>query len=305
MKKVWAWAVIAGLPLILLGLFFGFFYSRKEVMVWDGITRQYRIHVPWGIKEKAPLIIALHGYGDKPWLMEVYTGLSALADREKFIVAYPYGLAGTDDAKLSWNGGSCCGAAVDLRVDDVGWVNALVEKIARERPVDEQRVYAVGFSNGALLVYRLAAQTPEKFAGFAAVAGAVSGKRSQDEEIFRLPRPKTGVKMIMAHGEKDLAVPFGGGHNRVLGVSIAEFGSFAQSQAFWAAADGCGTKQNREEPPGYTKITYPDCNQGLLTAYSVNGRAHIWPGGLMEISAYGSIKGLVFTDELWNFFTED
>lgn len=301
-KRVLAWAAIFGVPLVLLGIFFRFFYSREESMVWSGTTRQYRLHVPWGLKGKVPLVVALHGYGDKPWLMEAYTSLSAKADRERFIVVYPYGVAGEDDPKLSWNGGSCCGAAVDAQADDVGWINALVDKISRERPIDKSRVFAVGFSNGALLVHRLAAQTPEKFAGFGAVAGAVSGKRSQDDELYRLPGPRAGVNMIMAHGKKDKAVPFGGGHNRVLGVSIAEFGSFEESQMYWASANGCGVKKNREERPGYTQITYPGCNRGRLTAYTVDNRAHIWPGGLMEITAYGSTAGLKFTDELWSFF---
>ena len=80
------------------------------------------------------------------------------------MIAYPDGLDRT------WNAGACCGPARDRGVDDVGFLDALVAALRRDDGVGD--VYAVGFSNGAMMSYAWACARPGALAGIGPVAGA-------------------------------------------------------------------------------------------------------------------------------------
>ena len=61
-----------------------------------------------------------------------------------FLVAYPNGL------DRAWNaGGGCCGVPGRTGTDDIGFITAMVSAIEHAVPVNANRVYATGISNGA------------------------------------------------------------------------------------------------------------------------------------------------------------
>src|SRR3972149_6035846 len=68
------------------------------------------------------------------------------------------------------NGGHCCGEAAKNNVDDVGFVRALIDELATLINIDPGRVYATGFSNGAIMVYRLACELSDRIAAIGPVA---------------------------------------------------------------------------------------------------------------------------------------
>ena len=51
------------------------------------------------------------------------------------------------------------------------YVEAVIEDAARRFPIDTKRLMAAGFSAGGMMVWNLACTMPERFAGFAAIAG--------------------------------------------------------------------------------------------------------------------------------------
>ena len=119
----------------------------------NGAQRSYLLHVPTGYQagRDYPLVVVLHGAFSTAKEMEDWTGWSALADREGFIVAYPEGGWGILGFLQHWNAGHCCGKAADEGEDDVGFVALVVEDAARRVKVDAARVYVTGFSNGGML----------------------------------------------------------------------------------------------------------------------------------------------------------
>ena len=121
--------------------------------------RSALVHLPPQVVEgrPLPLILAFHGGGGNARHQETYTGMDSLSDQVGFIVVYPNGTGRLGDRLLTWNAGTCCGYASDNQVDDVGFVRALVSDLETRLPIDSQRVYATGFSNGAMMAYRLAA----------------------------------------------------------------------------------------------------------------------------------------------------
>jgi polyhydroxybutyrate depolymerase len=133
---------------------------------FGGVTRTYRLYVPDAPGPMA-LVVALHGgLGSGDQLAET-TQFEPLADREHFVVVFPDGVGAT------WNAGTCCGTAVTRKVDDVAFLVALVDEIARTVSIDRTRVFAVGHSNGAMMAFRLGCEAGNVFAAVVAVAGSL------------------------------------------------------------------------------------------------------------------------------------
>jgi polyhydroxybutyrate depolymerase len=59
------------------------------------------------------------------------------------------------------------------KIDDVGFVRALIDKLAENFPIDRRRIYATGMSNGGMMAHRLAAEASDIIAAVAPVAGGM------------------------------------------------------------------------------------------------------------------------------------
>src|SRR5476651_168181 len=156
-----------------------------------GLNRTYVVHVPKGHDPKTPMpvVLALHGATMNGPMMAWFSGLNRKADEAGFIAVYPNG-TGTHSSYF-WNGGNCCGLAVQNKVDDVAFIDGLLDDLMRAYPVDAQRVYATGMSNGAIMAYRLATELSDRIAAIAPVAGSVGTEISQ---------PKRPVSILHFNG---------------------------------------------------------------------------------------------------------
>ena len=136
------------------------------------LTRTFSLHIPATVSDAkaAPLVIVLHGSGDTGTGIEAMTKFSQLADREGFIVAYPDALA------ENWNDGREAPAieSQTRHVDDVGFVEAMIDDIARQHRLDPKRIYATGFSNGGILADYLGAHLAHRLAAIAPVSGGIA-----------------------------------------------------------------------------------------------------------------------------------
>jgi len=60
-----------------------------ETCTVDGLERTYRLYLPEGVPDDAPLVFVLHGYGGN-FNLDRY-GMNEAADRHGFAVCYPQG----------------------------------------------------------------------------------------------------------------------------------------------------------------------------------------------------------------------
>lgn len=310
MKRLIAAIILTLVPTVVMAGYFGWVYSREEKVSFAGVTRRYRLHRPTGdyTNQKRPLVVALHGYGDLPWAMELYTGLSAKADREKFWVVYPYGTNGTGDANLSWNAGMCCGEALRQKVDDVEYVGNLITLLANKYPVDLNKVYITGFSNGAMLASRIIAETGGNKIKKAAIVAGAAGGSYLSSPYYHLPEGANDVELLLIHGREDKIVPFGGGPNLVRKFfSVAEFISFDETANYWVRSGGCeGELQVKRLTERITEKTYADCLPGRsVTTVEIEDLGHLWSGGLLEKLVAWDKAGWSATDRIWEFFEEN
>ena len=164
----------------------------------EGRERSYQIHIPAKYDSKSPLpvVLALHGAAMNGPMMAAFCGLNKKADEAGFITVYPNG-TGIGIFPI-WNAG---GITTKDLTDDVAFIRALLDDLARVLKVDSKRVFATGMSNGAMMCYRLAAELSDRIAAIAPVAGTMAIEKAN---------PTRPVPIIHFHGTADTFVPFNG-----------------------------------------------------------------------------------------------
>ncbi|WP_042240562.1 alpha/beta hydrolase family esterase [Jejuia pallidilutea] len=266
-----------------------------DSLIFDGAERTYFVHLPvnYNDTKKYPLIFAMHGGGVLGY--EGVMGqseLSELSDDENFIVVYPEGIRTL--GFRTWNAGDCCPSATLLNTNDVGFIDALLEKLKNELPIDAKRVYATGFSNGGQLAYRLANELPNKFAAVSSVAGVL--------QSFPF-NPTRNVPIIHFHSYLDPTAPYNGGLSDAPNINN-NFPSVEDTLTLIANQYGCDIIKETlfSNSTTYDHFRYSDCNENvLIELYVSKDGGHSWPDGQafsgVEITRHFNASKL-----MWDFF---
>lgn len=183
----------------------------KGTMNVGGLPRTYRTYVPQGLAKGAPLVVVMHGSGENGAQIRIGTGygFERLADERGFVVVYP------DAYTFDWNDCSRVGdfSVNGTLVDDVGFLDALVDRLITDVGVDRGRVFATGVSAGGFMSMRLALEAPSRFRAVAAVAANLPMP-----DNFKCKPGGQGTSVMIMNGTQDPLVPFGGGEVNLLGL---------------------------------------------------------------------------------------
>jgi len=264
------------------------------------LERRYLLYVPENGHPPKPAVLALHGAGGTAAWMRDETLLDRAADEHGFIVAYPDGLAidpsrpqGFLDNPQVWNAGAGPGLIVNRGPDDVAFLTAVIADLGRRAPVDYKRIYVMGFSNGAAMTFRFAAERPHMMAAIAPVAGYCPHVPSMDR----------AVPTLYMAGTDDPLVPVNGGYIRSPWDRRVETRPpMAVSLARWARALGIDYVSIRSnESAGVRTDEYsPE-----FTAMIIAGLGHHWPGGrgrLLRRLAGQPSNRVNANETIWDFF---
>ena len=119
------------------------------------------------------LMLVMHGWTMTDDSMRDGTDMDNLAGAQRnAIVVYPDGVG--VGAFSCWsipgmvNPGQCL---FDAGIDDVGFINALIDQMFSRFSIDPSRIYAVGFSNGGMMALSLACRLSHRIAAVGSVAG--------------------------------------------------------------------------------------------------------------------------------------
>ncbi len=197
----------------------------------QGQSRTYYLYTPksYNPSRPMPLVLVFHGHGGSGRSIADVTRFNALAEQKGFIVVYPDGI----NQEWSLRGGS------QKKVDDVSFVTALLGHLKQIRNIDSHRIYATGFSKGAILAQDLACELPDKIAAFASVAGTLPVRVKPN------CRPQTPVSMLMINGTNDLAVHYQGDAKGQRGAGI----SIPETINFWRSRDRCTSSAQEKQLP--------------------------------------------------------
>jgi polyhydroxybutyrate depolymerase len=253
-------------------------------IVSSGLARRSLVFCPKNIEisdlnnsasgSKVPLLLAFHGGLGRPEQMEKLTGFMALAETYGICVAYPEGV------KRYWNDGR----ELEKRrsIDDVQFIEELIDHLRESLPIDEKRIYACGISNGGFFCQFLATQASSRFAAVASVAATVH------EPMFRSLKPARPVPILFIVGEEDPVVPYRGGEIELAGKKSGHVVDFEQGLKYWiehnlAMSVPCEKLLPALTPTDFTRIrqlTFNATTGGAeVVVYVVEGGGHTWPSG--------------------------
>jgi polyhydroxybutyrate depolymerase len=285
--------------------------NRTVELNQDGRARPYLLHVPPGRPENPrPLLLELHGRGIDAVTFDNLTGFRALADETGFAVAMPSAIAEL------WNDGRYARMA-GSGPDDVGYLLAVLDDVAARVPIDPNRVYVAGMSNGATMAGRLAIEHAERFAGVGQVAGTAA------LELARNAAPAGPLSVISIHGAGDRYSPYEGGVRSGLKARLVLRNPAEPSQgveewaSFWARVDHLPVEPTTETiRPDTTVLRWTNTDLTDRTdrsgqaggpevvLYRIEGGGHTWPDSTFTLPRFifgRTTRTFNATRVIWDF----
>ena len=287
------WMVLAALCVACAGGGLACIASQPVAISFEfgGLQRTYRVYqsalydgsVPF------PVIVLLHGMDQTGDDMIPLTNMNAHADQFGFNVVYP------DAYKGTWNDGRNAAGipAYDANVDDVGFIQAVLDRVSSSLYVDDSRVYVAGMSNGAMMAHRLVCEAPERFAAAAMVAGALPAN------LAATCYPALPVPIIAFNGKNDGIVPWNGGTIEMNGRNLGETLSVPATIARCVANNRCNPAAQIVAMPDasptdgtrvYRETYTPQTGGADVVFYRIEGGGHTWPGGAFYQLLMGTIS---------------
>lgn len=264
------------------------FDSEEFTIKIGNDKRKYLLHESKSSRELYPLVIALHGGTGSPLNIEEQSLLSETADQEGFYVCYPEGKHRT------WNAGGCCGKAAKDDVDDVKFISELIDYLLSQYPIDRERIYVTGMSNGGFMSYRLACALSHKIAAIAPVAATMN---------FEPCNPEHSIPIIHFHSYKDTSVPYLGG----IGDGISDHYNPPLFDILneWSIYNECSSSDTvKTSYNNYDHFTWNACDSiKIIELYITRDGGHSWPNGTKPRSKADEPSTAINANQLmWQFF---
>lgn len=271
------------------------------------LKRSYYIHLPTDHQSTAilPVMLVLHGGGKADGAkLAQRTGYNAIADRDGFIVVYPNGIDN------QWNDGRgvTFRKADNTRIDDVGFLSALIDLIIRDYKGDPRRVYVTGLSNGGMMALRLGCELDSKITAIAPVIANIP------KNIIDQCKPDNPLPVLLMNGTEDPLVPWDGGSVRFLHKRMGKVASTDETIHFWVTHNQCNPKPvirtlpDRDTTDNSRVIvsTYTNAgNRSEVILYAIEGGGHSFPGS--NVPDRPRLVGkknhdIDGAEVIWNFF---
>ena len=211
-------------------------------------SRPYRLLAPATLDpgKAYPLVLVLHGWGGTSEHVERYYQLDPLVEERGFLVAYPEGTEETHwkhfwgGHRRFWNATDACCNFYGATVDDVAYLDAVIDDVSAHYRVDAKRVFVMGLSNGGYMSHRYACDRAGRVAAIVSQAGAMWADAARC-------KPAEPVAVLQIHGTDDQLVPYDGKAISTHGESLLP--SAHQTASDWAAFDKCDATPDSSAPP--------------------------------------------------------
>jgi len=234
------------------------------------------------------LVISMHGIGIPASMNQGMMKYEPLADTGNFVVAYP------EAENLSW----------DLSTDkDLNFILAIIDSMSNRYQIDRNRVYASGFSMGAMMSWYLSCNLPDKIAAIVPGDAYPLSGQTGCSEVRHVP-------VLQLYGTADSY--YGKFLSDFLPSQITRYGCSTTStriKPFPVDVDGRNAAQLAQPSQSY-KDDWGPCNKdGLSSGISmitIVGMVHDWATpGKANANDDPNYKGKPFdvngTWEAWNW----
>ncbi len=258
----------------------------------NGLERDYILYVPSNhyTSNNVPLILNFHGYTSNAYEQMFYGDFRSIADTAGFIIAHPQGTA--DNLNNNhWNVGWQAST-----VDDIGFIDHLIDTIASMFSIDLNRVYSTGMSNGGFMSYQLACELSNRIAAIASVTGSMNPYKLSSCQAQH-PTP-----VMQIHGTSDGVVAYNG----------TNFSLHIDSTVkYWVDYNNCDQTAIVTNMPnislwdGSTATHYAynnGDNRVSVELFKIDMGGHTWPGSLF--AGTGTNQDIRASEEIWKFFSK-
>tara|TARA_Y100000385_G_scaffold168422_1_gene174412 strand:+ start:2830 stop:4002 length:1173 start_codon:yes stop_codon:yes gene_type:complete len=272
--------------------------TYQRTINFDGINRNFTLHIPANYtgSTSVPLLFIFHGGGGiANQFMAQTSDMRPMADTAGFILVYPQAAVDPTDGSNSWLHKS------PTTHNDVFFIETLIDSLSNEYLIDNNRVYACGYSEGGIFSYELGCRLNNRIAAFASVSGSMLTD-SFRSSYYNLPvcSPSHPTAVMLIPGTSDSSP-----HSSYSGLD-PYYMSVDDITNYWSSYN------NTNSNPSVFQVSNTNTNDGSTVErriwengtncvttqeLKVIGGGHDWPGsfGNMDIDA---------STEIWNFVSQ-
>jgi len=290
---------------------------------YDG--RTYKKYVPTGADGSTdlPLVVMLHGCTQSPDGFKDETRMNEVAEQENFVAIYP-------DQTTAAHYNECWQWFNDANTTrgngELELIKGMVDQVKSDHAIDDQRVYAAGFSAGGGFVPNLVVEYADVFAaggvhsglmydvaetesdGSTVMSSCSSGPSPEQEgqhaydrmEQFGITRP---VPTIVFHGTSDYTVYPCNGDEETERATVTNDLALDGTDDDNLDYDADNTTTGSGDSLSYTKYEYADDDGTVwVEKYKVDSMGHAWSGGASG-GSYTAPGGPDASQLIWDFFS--
>ena len=239
--------------------------NEKSEVKTDSLfsDREYQIELPSNFSKgnKYGIIFALHGSNSDGKSFQKFLKLGDLT--QDYIVIYPTAMYG------NWEEGCKCNKPYRLGVDDIGFMAYLLDKFKVKYNVDQKKIFALGFSQGALFAHNIACKLSDRFKGIVTVASPMSVPLSKDCS------KKNRIAVLMIHGTSDNVLKYEGSKQGSFSLLATE-----KVLKLWGSNNGFDADKDlikEELSEKIHKFYYQSEHNMPVILYKLIGSGHYWP----------------------------
>ena len=256
----------------------------------NGDERYFRLSAPSSdAGTKLPVIIAYHGGGGADEDFQQQNQFDQLGEQEKFIMAY----AIAEDDRTASEGEWFLNTAATSR-DDNDFSEAIVDELSKIYCVDEDRLYAIGYSLGSMFTYEIACQLNNRFAAVASFAGTMPVNPESCDLVG-------SMAVMHIHGKLDYIIDYDedwdwkdGEHE-----GVGTMSNIPGMIDYWAQISNCqnsNTHSHLFSGDEVEHIVHSDCYGDVrIEHYGMEAQEHTWPNQVDGTDTYRLI---------WNFLSD-
>jgi polyhydroxybutyrate depolymerase len=270
--------------------------SEIITITLDGNNRSFYLYVPssYDSNTNTPLMFNFHaGGGNSADHLNYTSDMRELAESNGFILVYPQASVDSSNGSTSW---------IDKEgsnKNDIFFVEEIYNLLNTTYNIDSNRVYACGYSEGAIFTYELGCRLSNIITGIAAVAGSMLDDNYRQQLGFNSCDPTHPTPVLLILGTNDDNY-----HARYNGLQ-PYYMSVDNITNYWTNYNNTDQNpiisqipnSNTSDGSSVEKRLWENGSGGVeVKELKIIGGGHDWPGsnGNMDIIA---------NEEIWNFLS--
>jgi poly(3-hydroxybutyrate) depolymerase/1,4-dihydroxy-2-naphthoate octaprenyltransferase len=243
------------------------FADRTSIII--GADRPAELFLPVANQSSKPsgVLINLHGYSGDSISQSNYTYLQEAALDAGLAYVAPDGMKDGSGNRF-WNATIACCDFAQSGVNDVAYIDGLINEISNSYNLDKSLIYLFGHSNGHFMSYQYLCTSKYKVAAIAGLAGSMDADPAQCAG--------KSANILHIHGDADSTISYQGG-----ALFSQSYPSVDEVIKRWSSNNQCTAKPENQldviaamSGPETTSFTF-NCSKGSLELWKINGGVHV------------------------------